>query len=294
MNYLTSEQFKNHFKFEGETIILSPNVAMIASFIGGEFNTCFEPYNAILDSSNHQKYDTVLIDIIEDQKYPHSKAKHEFNWLINSLIFAKKSGSVVAKIPHKILSQISQIKDVAIETATVYDDCAIVKFLKSEDYNSTTVYYSDGVVKIDSKKVPILSQNNSQYYSYFQSVSNQDSFDCISLTAGGKKTCREQFNDRWPDCDPDRVVCISTGADNRKISNRLNFYSFDEIADINRAVDCYYVPEHIDFQSFVNTLSSKKFLSFLSSVCYNNYQTFNKVFKKKVFNKKIIEFCNEE
>jgi hypothetical protein len=293
VNYLTTEQFKDHFKFDGETAIISPNVAMIASFIGEDFDACFEPYNAILDSSNHQKYDTVLIDIIEDQKYPHSKAKHEFNWLINSLIFAKRGGSVVAKLPHKILSQISQIKDVTIETATVYDDCAIVKFLKSEDHNSTTVYYSDGVVKIDSRKVPILSQNNSQYYSYFQSVSNQDSFDYISLTAGGKKNCRQQFDDRV-DWNPSRVICVSTGADNRRIDNGLKFYTFDQIADINRAVDCFYVPEDVDFESFVNTLNSKKFLSFLSSVCYNNYQTFNKVFKKKVFNKKIIEFCNEE
>jgi len=290
VNYLTTEQFKTHFKFEGETVIISPNVAMIASFIGEEFDTCFEPYNA---TSNHQKYDTVLIDIIEDQKYPHSKAKHEFNWLINSLLFAKKGGSVVAKIPHKILSQISQIKDTAIETATVYSDYAIVKFLKSNDHNSTVVHYGNSVVQIDSKKVPILSQNKEEYYSYFQSMSDQDSFDYISLTAGGKKNCRQQFNDRvnW---NPNRVICVSTGADNRRIDNGLKFYTFDQIADINRAVDCFYVPEDVDFESFVNTLDSKKFLCFLSSVCYNNYQTFNKVFKKKVFNKKIIEFCNEE
>ena len=149
------------------------------------------------------------------------------------------------------------------------------------------------MIQIDSKNVPILAKNNKEYYSYFQSVSDEDFFDYISLTAGGKKTCREQFNDRvsW---NPDRVVCVSTGADNRKIDNGLNFYSFDGIADMNRAVDCYHIPEHIDFESFVNTLSSKKFLSFLSSVCYNNYQTFTKNFKKKVFNKKILEFCNEE
>ena len=266
---------------------------MIASFIGVEFDTCFEPYNAILDSSNHQKYDTVLIDIIENQKYPQYKAKHEVNWLINSFIFAKKGGSVVAKLPHKILSQISQIKNISIETVTIYEDCAIVKFLKSKDHNSTVVNYGNSVVQIDSKKVPILSQNNEEYYSYFQSVSDQDSFNYISLTAGGKKTCREQFNGRV-DWNIDQVVCVSTGADNRKISNRLKFYSFSEIADMNRAVDCYHIPDNISFETFVNILNSKKFLSFLSSVCYDNYQTFNKNFKKKVFNKKILEFCNEE
>lgn len=293
MNFLTTEQFKEHFQFGGETIILSPNIAMIASLIGYNFESQFEPYSAIFNPSNHQKYDTAMIDIIEDQKYPQAKAKHEFNWLVNALIFVKTGGDLIAKLPHKILSQISQIKDVVIETANVYDDCAIVKFTKSNTDINTTVQYVDGSVKINSKKIPILSQNNSQYYSYFQSVSDEDSFSYISLTAGGKKTCREQFDDRveW---NPDRVVCVSTGADNRKVSNGLKFYSFDQIADLNRAVDCYYIPEDIDFQSFVNALNSKKFLSFLSSVCYNNYQTFNKTFKKKVFNKKIIEFCNEE
>ena len=285
---LTSERFKNHFKFEGKTIILSPNVAMIANLSGHDFDYSFEPNNSVLS------YDTAMIDIIEDHKFPGKKAKHEYNWLTSSIYYVKNGGQLIAKIPLKICSHISQIKDVGIETAHVYDDCVIVKFVKETSNTNTVVSYGNDFVQINTKKIPILTQNNKEYYSYFQSVSDKDSFDYISLTAGGKKSCREQFNNRWPDCDPDRVVCISTGADNRKISNRLNFYSFDEIADINRAVDCYYVPEHIDFQSFVNTLSSKKFLSFLSSVCYNNYQTFNKVFKKKVFNKKIIEFCNEE
>lgn len=290
MNYLTSEQFKKHFKVEGNTVILSPNVAMIASLIGEKFDVSFEP---VLSASNHAAYDTVMVDIIEDHKFPHAKAKHEYNWLINSLAFVKTGGNVIAKIPHKILSQISQIKDMVIKTATVYDDSVVVTFMKSKKYSATTVYYDDSVMQIDSTRIPILSQNNSTYYSYFQSVSDENSFEYISLTAGGKKTCRQQFNDRvsW---NPDRVVCVSTGADNRRIDNGLKFYTFDQIADMNRAVDCFYVPEDVDFELFVNTLNSKKFLSFLSSVCYNNYQTFNKVFKKKVFNKKIIEFCNEE
>lgn len=293
MNYLTSEQFKDHFKFDGETVILSPNVAMIASLIGYEFDVNFEPYNAILDSSKHHKYDTVLIDIIEDQKYPQSKAKHEFHWLISSLVIAKMGGSVIAKIPLKICSQVSNIKDVAIETAHVYEDCTIVKFVKANFEANTIVSYNNGIMQINTKKVPILTQNNKEYYTYFQAVSDKDSFDYISLTAGGKKNCRQQFYDRV-DWNPNRVICVSTGADNRRVDNGLKFYTFDQIADINRAVDCYYVPEHINFESFVNILKSKKFLSFLSSVCYNNYQTFNKNLKKKVFNKKIIEFCNEE
>ena len=290
MNFLTTEQFNKHFQFAGETIILSPNIAMIASLIGHDFKTNFE---GVISPSKYAVNDTALIDIIEDQKFPHAKAKHEFNWLTSAIRHVRDGGSVIAKLPHKILSQISQINDVVIESANVYDDCAIVKFIKSKNTSNTTVNYNNGAVQINSKNIPILSQNNSQYYSYFQSVSDEDSFSYISLTAGGKKTCREQFDDRveW---NPDRVVCVSTGADNRKVSNGLKFYSFNQIADLNRAVDCYYVPEDVDFQSFVNTLNSKKFLSFLSSVCYNNYQTFNKVFKKKVFNKKIIEFCNEE
>lgn len=181
-----------------------------------------------------------------------------------------------------------------IEIVHVYEDYAIIKFVKSTSNTNTTVSYGDeDFIQINSKKVPILTQNNKEYYSYFQSVSDEDSFDYISLTAGGKKTCREQFNDRV-DWNIDQVVCVSTGADNRKISNRLKFYSFGEIADMNRAVDCYHIPDNISFETLVNILNSKKFLSFLSSVCYDNYQTFRRNFKKKVFNKKILEFCNEK
>ncbi len=279
--------------FDGETIILSSNIAMIASLMGYDFDSSFDPYNAILSTTKYASYDTAMVDIIEDQKFPYAKAKHEYNWLMSSINHVRNGGQLIAKIPLKICSHISQIKDVRIETAHVYDDCAIVKFVKATSDANTTVSYSNGIVQIDFTNVPILTQNNKEYYSYFQSVSDEDSFDYISLTAGGKKNCREQFDARvsW---NPDRVICISTGADNRKIDNGLKFYSFDEIADRNRAVDCYYIPDHINFESFVNTLNSKKFLSFLSSVCYNNYQTFNKNFKKKVFNKKILEFCNEE
>lgn len=290
MNFLTTEKFKDHFKFEGETIILSPNVAMIASLMNYKFNTNFE---AVMNKSEYAVNDTALIDIIEDHKFPFAKAKHEYNWLMSAIRQVKNGGQIIAKIPHKICSQVSHIEGVKVDTAHVYDDCAIVKFVKTKDILNATISYGNSVVRIDSTKVPILTQNNQEYYSYFESVSDQDSFSYISLTAGGKKNCRQQFNDRV-DWNPDRVICVSTGADNRKISNGLNFYSFDEIADINRAVDCYYIPENIDFNSFVNILNSQKFLSFLSSVCYNNYQTFNKNFKKKVFNKKIIEFCNEE
>jgi hypothetical protein len=286
MSRLTTEQFQNHFQFDGETIVLSPNIAMIASLIGHEFDTSFKPFG----ESDSQEYTTAMIDIVENEKYPGVRAKHEFNWLKSALKF---SHILIAKLPHKILSQVSQIKDAAIETATVYDDCAILKFKKSNDLVNTVVHYGNDVVLIDSKVIPILSQNNSQHYSYFKSVSDQNAFDYISLAGNGKKTCREQFNNRvnW---NPERVICVSTGADNRKVDNGLNFYSFDEIADINRAVDCYYIPEHVNYQDVVNTLNSQKFLSFLSSVCYNNYQTFNKNFKKKVFNQDIIKFCNEE
>ena len=41
MNYLTTEKFEEHFKFKGETIILSPNIAMIASLIDHDFDYSF-------------------------------------------------------------------------------------------------------------------------------------------------------------------------------------------------------------------------------------------------------------
>lgn len=294
MNYLTTEKFEEHFKFKGETIILSPNIAMIASLIDHDFDYSFDPYNPIISTSKYAMYDTVMIDIIEDHKFPGAKAKHEYNWFTNSINYVKTNGQIIAKVPLKICSNISNIEHMEIEIVHVYEDYAIIKFVKSTSNTNTTVSYGDeDFIQINSKKVPILTQNNKEYYSYFQSVSDEDSFDYISLTAGGKKTCREQFNDRV-DWNIDQVVCVSTGADNRKISNRLKFYSFGEIADMNRAVDCYHIPDNISFETFVNILNSKKFLSFLSSVCYDNYQTFRRNFKKKVFNKKILEFCNEK
>lgn len=95
MNYLTTEKFEEHFKFKGETIILSPNIAMIASLIDHDFDYSFDPYNPIISTSKYAMYDTVMIDIIEDHKFPGAKAKHEYNWFTNSINYVKTNGQII-------------------------------------------------------------------------------------------------------------------------------------------------------------------------------------------------------
>ena len=288
MNLLTTEQFKQHFFVDGETLVLSPQIAMIANFLGYQFDFSFDPTDA-----KNKTYDTVLIDIEENQKFPGSSAKHEYRWLKHAFDYLSEGKTMVCKVPVKVCSQVHDLKDLTIDKVEMFENDAILKLRKGKTHTKTSVIYDGKAIKIDASKTPILHTNNSKYYSYFESVSDDDALQYISLSAGLKENNREQYEKRveW---DPDRVVCISTGYDNSTLKNGLNMYSFDEIADRKMAVDCFYVPEEIDFDSFVKILQSQKFLSFLSSVCYNNYQSFKKPFKKKVFNKKIIEFCNEE
>ena len=288
MNLLTTEQFKQHFTVEGETLILSPQIAMIASFLGHQFDFSFDPSDV-----KNKTYDTVLIDISDNQKFPGSSAKHEYRWLKHAFDYLGNGKTLICKVPVKVCYQVHDLKDLTIDEVEMFEDDAILKLRKGKADNTTVVLYNQQKIMIDVSKTPILHTNDPKYYSYFESVSDEDALQYISLSAGLKENNREQYQKRV-DWDTDRVVCISTGFENSTIKNGLKMYSFDEIADRKMAVDCYYVPKDINFESFVNTLQSKKFLSFLSVVCYNNYQSFKKPFKKKVFNKKIIEFCNEE
>ena len=288
MSLLTSDQFKQYFSIEGDTLILSSHVAMIASFLGHQFDFSSNPSDL-----KNKTYDTVLIDIVENEKFPGSSAKHEYRWLKYAFEYLKEGKNLICKVPLKVCSQVYDLKDVTITAVEMFDEDAILKLRKGKTDNPTTVTYRNESISIDSFKVPILHTNNPKYYSYFQSVDDNDALQYISLSAGLEENNRQQYEKRveW---DPNRVICVSTGFENSNIKNGLRIYSFDEIADRKIAVDCFYVPEEIDFEKFLKILKSKKFLSFLSSVCYNNYQSFKKPFKKKVFNKKIIEFCNEE
>ena len=288
MDLLTTEQFKQHFTVDEDTLILSPHVAMIASLLGHKFDFSFNP-----DDVKNKTYSTVLIDIDENQKFPGVSAKHEYRWLKHAFQYLENGKTLICKIPLKVCSQIYDLKDLDIDAVEMFSNYAILKVTKGKKNNITTVSYDGTFIKIDTSKTPILHKNIHEYYSYFENVSDKDALEYISLSAGLKENNREQYNKRvkW---NPDRVVCVSTGFENSNIKKGLNMYSFDEIADRKMAVDCFYVPEDINYDSFVKVLKSQKFLSFLSSVCYNNYQSFKKPFKKKVFNKKIIEFCNEK
>lgn len=288
MNLLTTEQFKQYFTVNGETLIMSPQVAMIASFLEHQFDFSFDPNDV-----KNKTYDTVLIDINENQKFPGSSAKHEYRWLKHAFDYLGNNKTLICKVPIKVCSQVHDLKDFTIDKVEMFKEDAILKLRKGKTNIKTSVVYDGQIIEIDVSKTPILHTNTPEYYSYFESVNDEDALEYISLSAGLKENNREQYNKRvkW---NPDRVVCISTGFENSNIKKGLNMYSFEEIADRKMAVDCFYVPEDINYDSFVKVLKSQKFLSFLSSVCYNNYQSFKKQFKKKVFNKKIIEFCNEE
>ena len=288
MNRLTTEQFKQHFTVDKETLILSPQVAMIASFLGHQFDFSFDPSDV-----KNKTYDTVLIDISENQKFPGSSAKHEYRWLKHAFDYLSNNKTLICKVPIKVCSQVHDLKDLTIDKVEMFEEDTILKLRKGKTNIKTSVVYDGQIIEIDVSKTPILHTNIPEYYSYFENVSDKDALEYISLSAGLKENNREQYNKRvkW---NTDRVVCVSTGFENSNIKRGLNMYSFEEIAHRQMPVDRFYVPPHVDFNTFVKTLQTHQFLSFLSSVCYNNYQSFKKPFKKKVFNKKIIEFCNEK
>ena len=67
MTSLTTEQFKEHFKIQKNTIVLSSQVAMIAGLCGHD-KFDYQNQKQIVEPS--KQYDYVLIDILDDDKFP--------------------------------------------------------------------------------------------------------------------------------------------------------------------------------------------------------------------------------
>jgi hypothetical protein len=172
MTALTTEQFKDYFQIKGNTVILSPQVAMIASLCG---HTDFDyqlPSKDTTDTSFSQ-YDTVLIDVLDKDKFPgfYGGVLHSFRFLTYALNFLGGSGTLIGKFPSPLLNKAISFPHSRhldskghTEEIHIFEDYFFVKIVKNASNNKTKVFYENGNEVEVQTKYPILHHYNQEYY----------------------------------------------------------------------------------------------------------------------------------
>ena len=210
MNCLTTEQFHEYFRISDNTCILSPQIAMIAKLCDHS-NFEYHSRNALDFDS---KYDTVLIDIMEGETFPNSKANHEFAWLKYSISCLNDGGILYAKMPDYLCVKLSQLKNINVTHITLSDNIAFVRIIQNTSYSLTEVKYSDKMIKLNIHEDILMQKYNEQHANFLNEKKEIDSTRFIQFhhwTNGDKNTVAEMYDKYLKNYDSSKVLFIADG-----------------------------------------------------------------------------------
>ena len=292
MTALTTEQFKDYFQIKGNTVILSPQVAMIASLCGyGDFD--YQPPSKDQTTVSSTQYDTVLIDVVDKDKFPGFAGGmlHSFRYLTYALDFLGGNGTLIGKFPSLLLNKAINFPNSAhlnskghTESIHLFED-HFIKIVKNTSNRKTTVFYENGNEVEVQTKYPILHHYNQEYYDYLRSVDLTTS--CARTTIDGKgDKVAEQLAIRSKRTDFDKVLFVPSNG------NKPKAYTFDEVKDKNSGGDAFFAESAEQRDQYIRILQNPKVVDLIKQMCYNNYTSMKLDHKKYIFNERIFSFAN--
>jgi hypothetical protein len=282
MSRLTTEQFKQHFKIQGKTAILSPQVAMIASFCDhGDFS--------YVDASNAPEandfYDTVLIDIVEDDKFPLNKTSHTSRWFDYSLSYLNTNGTLKAKFPCHIISKLASLnpKKYQVNDIIIDQDFCILSVIKTAKTRTTSVWYQDQTkVEIDISNQFILHHYDENDYNYIFNLKKTNKYK--RMTFSGSKVAEK----------------ISTLKDNAKKEGKYGLVVYSNIpklraeklenTNVSSGSDCYLFDSQEERDSYFDILHNPKVIALAKNLSYN--QTINVKVQSYLINPSIFQYVS--
>jgi len=293
MTALTTEQFKDYFQIKGNTVILSPQVAMIASLCGyGDFD--YQPPSKDQTTVSSTQYDTVLIDVVDKDKFPGFAGGmlHSFRYLTYALDFLGGNGTLIGKFPSLLLNKAINFPNSAhlnskghTESIHLFEDHFFIKIVKNTSNRKTTVFYENGNEVEVQTKYPILHHYNQEYYDYLRSVDLTTS--CARTTIDGKgDKVAEQLAIRSKRTDFDKVLFVPSNG------NKPKAYTFDEVKDKNSGGDAFFAESAEQRDQYIKILQNPKVVDLIKEMCYNNYTSMKLDHKKYIFNERIFSFAN--
>lgn len=293
MTALTTEQFQSYFQIKGSTVILSPQVAMIAS-LSGHNDFDYQPPSKESNTTSFLNYDTVLIDVLDKDKFPGFTGGmlHSFRFLTYALNFLGDKGTLIGKFPSLLLNKAINFPHSShknskghTESIHIFDDFFFVKIVKNTTNKKTKVFYENGSEVEVQTEYPILHHYNQEYYDYLHSVDLETS--CARTTIDGKgDKVAEQLAIRSKRTDFDKVLFVPSNG------NKPKAYTFGEVKDKNSGGDAFFAESVEQRDQFIKILQNPKVVDLIKEMCYNNYTSMKLEHKKYIFNERIFSFAN--
>jgi hypothetical protein len=289
MSHITTEQFQKYFQLTDNTLIVSPQIAMIAKFCG------HSNFDYKIPKEDHT-YDTVLLDVLEDDKFPGFSGGmlHSFRFLSHALNFLSNDGTLIGKFPSLLLNKAINFPHSThvnskchTEAIHIFEDHFFLKVVKNTSNKKTKVFYEGGNEVEVAVNNPILHHYNQEYYEYLESVILSAS--CARTTIDGKgANVAEQLKNRSRRTDFDNVLFVPSNG------NRAKAFTFDEVKDKNSGGDAFFAESVEQRDQFIKILQNRKVIDLIKEMCYNKYTSMKLEHKKYIFNERIFNFANTQ
>jgi hypothetical protein len=289
MSHITTEQFQKYFQLTDNTLIVSPQIAMIAKFCG------HSNFDYKIPKEDHT-YDTVLLDVLEDDKFPGFSGGmlHSFRFLSHALNFLSNDGTLIGKFPSLLLNKAINFPHSThanskchTEAIHIFEDHFFLKVVKNTSNKKTKVFYEGGHEVEVATNNPILHHYNQEYYEYLESVILSAS--CARTTIDGKgANVAEQLKNRSRRTDFDNVLFVPSNG------NRAKAFTFDEVKDKNSGGDAFFAESVEQRDQFIKILQNRKVIDLIKEMCYNKYTSMKLEHKKYIFNERIFNFANTQ
>jgi hypothetical protein len=282
MSNLTTEQFKDYFQIKGNTVILSPQVAMIADFCG---HHDFSYVNVSDAPKANDLYDTVLIDIVEDDKFPLNKTSHASRWLDYSLSYLNTNGTLKAKFPCYIVSKLANLnpKKYQVDEIIIDQDICILTVTKTTKTGTTSVWYQNQTkVEVDIPNQFILHHYDKDAYDYIFDLEKTTEYKRVTFS--GRSVAEK----------------IQTVKDNAEKEGKYGLVVYSNIpklraekleeTNITSGSDCYLFDSQKERDSYFDVLHNKKVIALSKNLSYN--QTINTKVQSYLINPAIFKYAS--
>lgn len=279
MTLLTVDQFQTHFQIKNSTLILSPQIAMIASLFNyNDFN--YQSVHEIIEPV--KKYSNVLIDVTDEDKFPGASFGHIQKWFKYAMKFVKKGGRLQAKFPPQLIPNLIN-QNLQINKIYLSSNECFVDIQNKSGKQTTMVSYSTGeVLDIDFNKKFILHHYNENDYNYLFNLKKTNKYKRITFS--GSKVAEK----------------IKTLKDNAEKECKYGLVVYSNIpklrvekleqTNVSSGSDCYLFDTEKERDSYFQILHNPKVIALAKNLSYN--QTINVKVQSYLINPSIFEYAS--
>ena len=258
MNLLTTEQFKQYFSVDGDSLILSPQIAMIAS-LSGYTDFDYQPPNEIIQPS--KQYDNVLIDVLETDKFPGVPSGHILQWFNYALKFVKDGSSLKGKFPPHIVLNFRN-KNIQVNKIKLSNNECFVEVTNKPKTKNTTFSYSTGeTLDVDMSQDSTLLHYDVEAYQYLKNISKNHKVNSIVFSGHDVSVKLNRIKEKAKNENKFGLV----------IYNNIPSLRVEKLEETNvsSGSNCYLFDSEKERDSYYSALCHPEVIAFAKNLAYN-------------------------